>query len=208
MKLGLYLGMKKTRRVPPVLGGGSGDDSTPPVFNPEAGLTLFESYERGATFNAYSSTIRSQPFVFAATLDFTPGAVGAIFEMGGIAMGCIAGVDTSGRLILRYGEGYRAAPTAGTTSFIVTADNKPSGAGVLVCAFDFVPNAGGGIRAWWNGALLTGTLAANNIKTQWAGSDAGGAFAINGVSVIGGVDGDWTGGATELRVYTNQTVPT
>lgn len=176
--------------------------------DPEAGLTLTNSYTADTIIAAFGATERGQNAVFACDFTVPASPSGLIFEGGGGTVGCYVGFRAGGEFVIRASDGARNAPTASANddAVIYLTTGQPSGAGTLVWEFKV---ADGRIRAWWNGVSLGTATSSNGAfrSSIWAGSDNFGYFVVGANIQTGEIStGLSATGKSSLRYYQNQLV--
>lgn len=199
---------------------GGGASST---FDPEAGLTLTDSFAVGTTLidsvltepPAAGDVNRVRPAIFAADFTGLDGAAGGtggrLFEIGGSGTGHYIGFRANGDFIARTGNG-EAIPGVNNKAWVLLSTGQPSGSGTLVWAINRL-SAGPGIRVWWGGTLIGSGNWLVGDATQWTGNDVGGYLtaSVQGTQpaeevTTGLVQGTHYATASALRYYYNQTI--
>jgi len=171
------------------------------VFDPEAGLTLTNSFDFDSVIGS-SDVLRTNDVVFACDILGLTTAAGLIHEQGAIGRGSYIGFNDNNELYARFGDGS-SLPNDNTANGTASG---VSGSGTLVWTFEVATIR---LRVWWNGALVIENTAAGS-NSDWAGGNEGNYFRqSSNVTDNGFTDAGSSAVATSasaLRYYENQTV--
>lgn len=180
--------------------------------NPEAGLTLTNSFPVGTIADASVSRLLNGTFAFDLTWPSSFNADALLWEQGGTGTGSGLGLINSGSTLrLSAGDGGVApfnSPTITATVDVSTANFVVNSSGTLVWDIRINP---GRVRLWWQGILLAiGNTSTNGTLegSAWSGSNDGNfggtttsslAVGFSNIAFTGTIN-------SNLRYYSNQLV--
>lgn len=179
-------------------------------ISPAGHLNADLVYEQGDTIPgpALDATARGADLFFAVKASFPSDASGVLWEHGGSGVGIYIGIDTSGNIVFRAGDGSTLNPASAAK--IVTPATAVYGKTLVL--FGEVDLSANKVTLWlWDERLreltqLDTDTAASAFST-WSGGDSGGVGKISSSSTTGENTADFNGTIDYLKIYLQTSAP-